>query len=102
MSELCDISLEEQETHIHYMRGDKFATIYTTDRTTITRLDKLCESASGYYQLVKVDTIKGKICGKTYKLTDKSMVSLRAKKREFTEEQKKVMGERLKKNGVFG
>lgn len=101
MSELYDISLEEQETHIHFMRDEKYATIYTTDRTTITKLDKLCESAPDYYQLTKIDTIGGKICGKSYKLTDKSMVSLRAKKREYTEEQKKAMGERLKKSGIL-
>ena len=97
MSELYELSLEEQETTIHFMRDEKYATIYTTDRTSITKFDKLCNEAPEYYQLVKTDTIKGKICGKTYKLTDKSMVSLRTKKREYTEEQKNAMSERLKK-----
>lgn len=99
MSELCELSLEEQETTIHFMRDEKHATIYTTDRTSITKYDRLCKEAPEYYQLVKVDTIKGKICGKTYKLTDKALVSLRSKKREnnLTEEQKEAARERMRK-----
>lgn len=104
MNELYELSLEEQETTIHFMRDEKYATIYTTDRTSMTKFDKLCNEAPEYYQLVKVDTIKGKICGKTYKLTDKALVSFRSKKirQELTDEQRKTIGERLaqaRKNG---
>lgn len=95
---LCDISLEEQETTIHFMRDEKHATIYTTDRTSITKYDRLCREAPEYYQLVKVDTIRGKVCGKTYRLTDKNMVSLRAKKRScnLTEDQRRTIAERMR------
>lgn len=94
------VPLEEQETHICFMRNDAHATIYTSDSTVITKLDKLCEAAPDYYKLIKADTIKGEVCGKTYKITDKNMLSFRAKKREFTEEQKVAMGERFKKNSI--
>lgn len=35
------LMIEEQETHINFSRGDERAKIYTSDTTTITRLNKL-------------------------------------------------------------
>lgn len=37
------LMIEEQETHINFSRGDERAKIYTSDTTTITRLNKLVE-----------------------------------------------------------
>lgn len=87
-----NIPLDEQETIIHFMRGEDFATISTTDSTMITKMDKLCRSNPDMYWL-KSDDGHSKI----YKCRDKSMVSLRSKKREVTEEQRKAAGERMKK-----
>ena len=87
-----NIPLEEQETLIHFMRGEDFATISTTDSTMITKLDKLCKSNPDMYWLKSDDGYS-----KIYKCRDKSMVSLRQKKREVTEEQRKAAGERMKK-----
>ena len=87
-----NIPLEEQETLIHFMRGEDFATISTTDSTMITKLDKLCKSNPDMYWIKSDDGYS-----KIYKCRDKSMVSLRQKKREVSEEQKKAAGERMKK-----
>lgn len=87
-----NIPVEEQETLIHFMRGDDFATISTTDSTMITKMTKLCESNPDMYCLEKDDGYS-----KIYKCKDKSMVSLRQKKREMTEEQRQKAGERMRK-----
>lgn len=87
-----NIPLDEQETVIHFMRGEDFATISTTDSTMITKMDKLCKSNPDMYWLKSDDGYS-----KIYKCRDKSMVSLRSKKREVTDEQRKAAGERMKK-----
>lgn len=87
-----NIPLDEQETVIHFMRGEDFATISTTDSTMITKMDKLCKSNPDMYWLKSEDGYS-----KIYKCRDKSMVSLRSKKREVTDEQRKAAGERMKK-----
>lgn len=87
-----NIPVEEQETLIHFMRGDDFATISTTDSTMITKMNKLCENNPDMYKLQNDDG-----ASKIYRCYDKSMVSLRQKKREVTEEQRKAAGERMRK-----
>ena len=87
-----NIPLDEQETIIHFMRGEDFATISTTDSTMITKMDKLCKSNPDMYWLKSEDGYS-----KIYKCRDKSMISLRQKKREISEEQRKAAGERMKK-----
>jgi hypothetical protein len=37
------VSIEEQEVCINMMRDEKFATIYASDSTYITKLDRLCK-----------------------------------------------------------
>ena len=51
---------------MHFMRNESFATIYTSDSTQITKLDKLCadNKSSKYYSVIKETSI-----GKTYKCT---------------------------------
>ena len=83
---LKGITLEEQETVINFGWSDKDMTIYTTDRTMITKLDKLVED--GEYEVIEEHKLQnGRVIGKTYK-ADKSLLTLRAKKRVLTEEQK--------------
>lgn len=90
-------SLEEQETVIQYNRDEKTAIIYTSDSTTITKMDKLCASAPDFYSL-KEETYdkEGKLTSKTYILTDKKMIAFRKAKRVLSEEQKKLIGERFR------
>lgn len=87
-----NIPLEEQETVIHFMRGEDFATISTTDSTMITKMTKLCDNNPDMYKVINEDG-----ASKIYRCCDKSMVSLRQKKREVTEEQRKAAGERMRK-----
>lgn len=87
-----NIPLEEQETVIHFMRGEDFATISTTDSTMITKMDRLCRSNPDMYCLKSDDGYS-----KIYQCREKSMVSLRSKKREVTDEQRKAAGERMRK-----
>lgn len=88
------VSIEEQELHINASRDEKFAKIYASDSTYITKLDKLCKESPEMYSLVE-DTGRGKI----YLLKDKSLISFRAKKttRIMTDEQKQASAERLRK-----
>lgn len=86
------ISIEEQEICINAMRDEKFATIYASDSTYITKLDKLCKESPDMYSLIE-DTGRGK----KYLLKDKTLISFRAKKRELTDEQKKQAAERMRK-----
>lgn len=89
---------EEQETTIAYYRNDKSATVYTSDGMTMTKLDKLCAKSPEYYELVKVDTCKGEVVGKTYKVVDRTLITFRSAKmkRDLTDEQKQKIADRLK------
>lgn len=95
------VLIEEQETTINYSRNESCATIWTSDTTMMTKLDKLCEKSDGY---VLVDTgrsiLDGEVVSKTYRVKDKSLISFRAKKMErgskqMTEEQRQAMAEHL-------
>ena len=85
------ISISEQEVHISFNRDENFATIYTSDSTYITKLDKLCKESPDMYLLI-ADTGRGK----TYHLKDKGLISLRKKKKELSDEQRQAAGERMK------
>jgi len=85
------IPIYEQEVHISFMRDEDFATIYTSDTTYMTKLDKLCKTSPDMYSLI-ADTGRGK----TYRVEDKTLISFRAKKREMSEEQKIAAGERMR------
>ena len=86
------VSIDEQETHISYMRDESYAKVYTSDSTQITRLDKLCRTNPNMYKTIE-DTGRGK----SYLILDKGLISFRAKKREMTEEQKRIAAERMRK-----
>ena len=88
---LNSVSISEQEVCINFMRDQDFATIYTSDSTYITKLDKLCKSSPDMYSVLS-DTGRGK----TYRVEDKTLISFRAKKREMSEEQKIKAGERMR------
>ena len=84
------IPASEQETVINFSRLNDFATISTSDTTMKTKFDKLCEN-SPYYSVVSDDGYY-----KTYRVSDKSLVSCRSKKREMSEESKAAASQRLK------
>ena len=86
------VPIYEQEVCINMMRDEKTATIYTSDSTYITKLDKLCTSSPDMYSVIEETK-----CGKTYLLQDKTLVSFRAKKKELSDEQRQAAGERMRK-----
>lgn len=85
------VAIAEQETCVNFMRDEDFATIYTSDTTQMTRLDKLCKTSPNMYSLI-ANTGRGK----TYKVADKGLISFRSKKREMSEEAKEAASQRFK------
>ena len=87
-----NLSIEEQEICINAMRDEDFATAYISDRTWITKFDKLVEKSPDLFEVVSETEY-----GKTYKFP-KRLISIRSSivTREMTEEQKMLAAERLK------
>lgn len=93
------LSLEEQETHINFSRGDSRAMIYTSDTTMVTKLHKLECLEGTEWKLEEVYRLEnGEEVGRTYSCPV-SFISFRSKrvKREYTEEQKRQAADRLRK-----
>lgn len=79
------VAIEEQETVVNFGRNDAEMTIYTTDSTMITKLDKCV--LTGAYKVIEEHTAQGVVIGKTYKAS-KRLLSFRTKNRVLTEKQK--------------
>lgn len=95
------MSLEEQETVIQFNRTDDHATVYTSDSTMMTKLDRLCKSSPKFYKKTREEKDReGHIVGKFYSVTNKSLVSLRSKKVEknLSEEERQILSERARFN----
>jgi hypothetical protein len=86
------LSIEEQELCINAMRDENFAIAYCSDKTWITKMDKLVEKSPDLFKVVSETD-----CGKTYKFP-KRLLSIRSSiiTREMTDEQKQLAAERLK------
>ena len=86
------LSIEEQEICINAMRDEEFATIYCSDRTWITKMDKLVDKAPELFKVIREDD-----GGKTYKFP-KRLISIRSSivTREMTDEQKQLAADRLR------
>lgn len=96
------LSIEEQETHVSFNRSADKAIVYTSDTTTMTKLDKLVSAAETEWKLESVSRLHGgEIVGKTYSCP-KSFISFRTKKvsRELSEDQRRELSERMKRNRV--
>jgi len=88
---LMSIPLAEQETTISFSRTENEAFIWTNDRTTMTKLDRLCKLAPELYRCVDVGySPKKEIMDKRYVIADKSRISFRRTKmtRKIADEQK--------------
>lgn len=86
------LSIEEQEVCINAMRNEEFATIYCSDRTWITKMDKLVEKSPNLFEVIAETDY-----GKTYKFP-KRLISIRSSivTREMTDEQKQLAADRLR------
>ena len=86
------LGIEEQEIHINAVRNEDFATAYCSDRTWITKFDKLVDKSPDLFKVVAETEY-----GKTYRFP-KKLISIRSSivVREMTDEQKQLAAERLK------
>lgn len=94
------LKIEEQETHINFMRGDEKAEIYTSDTTMMTKFDKLVETASTEWELKRECRVSsGELIGKIYSCPV-SFISYRSKRinRNYTDEQRREAAARLHKS----
>lgn len=61
------LAIEEQETHISFMREDARAEIYTSDSRMMTKLNKLIELPETEWKLERESKLQnGELVGKTY------------------------------------
>lgn len=93
------LMIEEQETHINFMRGDDRAVIYTSDTTIMTKLNKLVELDGTEWKLESESRLSsGELIGKTYSCPV-SFITFRSKRieRNYTDEQRKKIGETFRK-----
>lgn len=93
------LMIEEQETHINFMRNNDRAIVYTSDTTIMTKLNKLVELQAAEWKLESVSRLKpGEIIGRTYSCPV-GFMSFRSKRvnRSYTDEQKKEIAARLRK-----
>lgn len=96
----ANVSTAEQETVIQFSRDTEEVTVWTSDRTIMTKLDKLCDASPKNYKIKEVDYVEGnKVYNRVYALKNKKLVSFRSgnAKREYTEEEKEMMAERMRK-----
>lgn len=86
------LSIEEQEVCINAMRDEDFATAYCSDRTWITKFDKLVEKSPDLFEVIAETDY-----GKTYRFP-KRLISIRSSivSREMTDEQKQLAADRLR------
>ena len=86
------LSIQEQEICINAMRDEEFATAYCSDRTWITKFDKLVEKSPDLFEVIAETDY-----GKTYKFP-KRLISIRSSivTRKMTDEQKQLAADRLR------
>lgn len=93
------VTLQEQETTINFYRDCDICTVYTSDSTVMTKLDKLVENSKAPHWKLKKEhrSQSGELVGKTYE-THKRLISFRAdiSTREFTDEQKEASADRMR------
>ena len=88
----------EQETVINFSRDSSEATVYTSDSTVMTKLDKLADSENAnapFWKVIKEHRVDGEIVAKTY-VTNKRLISFRAGIKELTEDQKEAAAKRMR------
>lgn len=87
-------SLEEQETVIQISRNSDKMRIWTSDRTMMTKLDKMCEK-SAEWRCVGENFEDGVVVDKEY-TSSKKLLTFRSSRRVLTEEQKAEMVARMR------
>lgn len=91
------LMIEEQETHINFRRGDERAKIYTSDSTTMTKLNKLVELHGTEWKLEEVHRSQyGEIIGKTYSCPVSFSFRKKRVQRNLSKEQRQEIASRLR------
>lgn len=91
-------AISEQETTINFGREDGYATIWTSDRTVMTKLDRLVREAPENWRLQEEAYDKfGDLISKTYRLQDKGLISFRKARVVRSEETREAMARQLAK-----
>lgn len=86
----------EQEVVINFNAEDDFATVYSSSPVWIRKLNKLCASNPKDYKLIDTQTADdGMLISHTW-TCPKSFITLKAKKRTMSEEQRKASADRLR------
>lgn len=88
------VNLEEQETVINFSRTEDKAMLYTSDRTWMTKMDKLVKSNPKMFKVVEENEIS-----KRYEFP-KSLLTVRKGHVNLTEEQRKARSEMMKKRAA--
>lgn len=95
------MTASEQDTVIQFSRDSETATIWTSDRTVMTKLDKMVKDGKNKLWRLKEENYlqDGELASKTYE-TNKRLISFRANivKLELTDEEKQLIAERLLKS----
>lgn len=93
------LTVREQETTVNLYRDSDMCSVYTSDTTMMTKLDKFVESEDApLWTLKEVHRLSsGEVVGKTYE-THKKLISFRKNvfKRDMTDEQRKEAAERMR------
>ena len=91
-----DCPTEEQETTIVFTRNDTCMQIYTSDNTMLTKLKKLIKEDSGVWKCWCAGLNGDNNPTGYFFEGPKSMLTIRSKKRELSEEQKESVRERFR------
>ncbi len=91
------LTIEEQETHVNFSRGDARAVIYTTDTTQNTKFNKLIEISETEWKLESTTKMGGEVVGCTYSCPVEFLTFRRKRTtRQYTEEERAILRERMK------
>ena len=97
------VQIEEQETHVSFLREDSRAVIYTSDTTMMTKLNKLVEAEGTEWKRERETHLQktGELIGVFYSCPVE-FISFRSKRvnRTYTDEEKQKIAERLLQSRV--
>lgn len=84
------LSIEEQEISIIASRDEEYATMYCSDNTWITKMDKLVIKSPNLFKVINQNDIS-----KTYRFP-KRLISIRSSIRELSDEQRQAAAMRMR------
>lgn len=97
------VQIEEQETHVSFLREDSRAVIYTSDTTMMTKLNKLVEAEGTEWKRERETHLQktGELIGVFYSCPVE-FISFRSKRvnRTYTDEERQKIAERLLQSRV--